>query len=180
MIISSKIQYLLKLFLLFTSVMIVSLMCNSSTTSLPYNHNYSNNNDRQEIIPITSHFSIDIGHAKIIRFKKAPVRVAVSNPAIVHLLQISPTEWELIGSNAGVTNMYIWHDAHTIMGSEVVVNIGAPAYNYHQNAMELINGNASELIYIGHPSERITGTSRTTMSTLRSDMPEPCLVPGCL
>lgn len=132
-----------------------------------------------EIVPIEHKFNIEVGKSKVLKFKKPPVRVAISNPAIVYLLQISPTEWELIGRYVGATNVYIWTTKNKVVGGEIAVGLSAPSYIANNGTLELVNGNTSELLYLGHPSERIRMINSSQTGGLVTDMPEPCLLPTC-
>lgn len=134
---------------------------------------------KPEVVPIEHRFNIEVGKSKVLQFKKPPVRVAISNPAIVYLLQISPTEWELIGRYAGSTNVYIWTTKDKVIGGEVAVGLSAPPYIAGNGTLELVNGNTSELLYLGHPSERIDMINSSQTGGLVTDMPEPCLLPTC-
>lgn len=131
-------------------------------------------------VPITQNMELAVGKASIIRFDKPPIRVSLSNPGILYLLQISPTDWELIGRNPGTTNLFVWLEKDKVVGSEISVGLPVPPYLGKSKTMEIVNGGTSELIYIGHPSERINNAIPGRTSGLITDMPEPCLVPGCI
>jgi len=130
-------------------------------------------------VSINQYMEVPVGESKIVRFEKEPTRMALSNPGIVHILQITPTEWEVIGRNPGRTNLYVWIDQN-IIGSEIAVGLPTPPYLRNSRNMELVNGGNSELIYLGHPSERIKNSLPGKTNGLVTDMPEPCLLPGCI
>ncbi len=141
-----------------------------------YNTAYS----QHSTVPINQNVELNVGKASVMRFNKAPVRVALSNPGIVYLLQISPTEWEIIGRNVGKTNLFIWYTKDHVVGSQISVGLSTPPYLLNTPSMEVVNGNASDLLYLGNPSENLINISPGRTSGLTTDMPEPCLVPGCI
>ena len=134
----------------------------------------------QSRVPITQSLELSIGKSSLLKFKEAPLRVAVSNPGIVYILQISPKEWELIGRSVGKTDVYVWKDKDTVTGTEILVGLPTPPYFRSSNTMEIVNGGTSELIYIGNPSEKLNNNIPGRVSGFITDMPEPCLVPGCI
>ena len=140
-------------------------------------------------VALKEKFEITVGRSKLVQLKNKPKRMVLSNPGIAYVLMVSKNEVEIIGRNPGVTNLYIWLQEENnqkpkieLIGVEIAVSLPAPNYiNSQQNqTMELFHGGKADLILLGHPQERIVNSSPARLSPLESDMPEPCLVPGCI
>ncbi|MDJ0625040.1 MAG: pilus assembly protein N-terminal domain-containing protein [Candidatus Caenarcaniphilales bacterium] len=140
-------------------------------------------------VPVTQRMEVNVGQSTLIKLPSKPERVALSNPGIAYVLMITPNQVEIIGRNPGRTNLYVWFPAEEnskpgtpskVIGSEVVVGLPKPPYLTSTPTMEVLNGDFSELIYLGNPSEKIGNSSYARVSGPSTDMPEPCLSPGCI
>jgi hypothetical protein len=141
-------------------------------------------------VPISQNMEVSVGQSSLIKLTAKPERVALSNPGIAHVVMISPDEMEIIGRNPGRTNLYIWYPPSEnakagtpskVIGTEISVGLPAPPYITNTKTMEIIQGNTtSELIYLGNPSEKIRNSRPARSSGPSTDMPEPCLSPGCI
>jgi hypothetical protein len=132
---------------------------------------------------------VSIGQSTLIKLKQKPERISLSNPGIAYVMMITPDQLQVIGRNAGRTNLYVWFppsdDAKPgtpskIVGTEISVGLPKPPYITSTPTMEILNGEFSELIYLGNPSERIRNSRPARVSGPSTDMPEPCLAPGCI
>ncbi len=56
----------------------------------------------------TSQIELSLGKAQIVRLSAPASRVSISNPEVVGLVMLSPTEVELIGKAIGVANLLVW------------------------------------------------------------------------
>lgn len=140
-------------------------------------------------VPVTNSLEVSVGQSTIIRLKKQPERIALSNPGIAYVLMLTPDQVEIIGRNPGRTNLYVWFPPaegaksgtpSKVVGTEISVGLPKPPYITSQPTMEVLNGEHSELIYLGNPSERIRNSIPGRTSGPATDMPEPCLSPGCI
>lgn len=140
-------------------------------------------------VPISSAMEVSIGQSTLIKLKQKPERISLSNPGIAYVMMITPDQLQVIGRNAGRTNLYVWFppsdDAKPgtpskIVGTEISVGLPKPPYITSTPTMEILNGEFSELIYLGNPSERIRNSRPARVSGPSTDMPEPCLAPGCI
>jgi hypothetical protein len=140
-------------------------------------------------VPVSQNLEVRVGMASLIKLPQKPERMAVSNPGIVYVKMITPDEVQIIGRNPGRTNLYVWFPPaenakagtpSKIIGTEISVGLPAPPY-LPNNTLEVINGDAgTELLYMGNPSERIRNSRPARTSGPSTDMPEPCLSPGCI
>ncbi len=51
---------------------------------------------------------LDPRYSKILRTKKPVSRISITNPDVLEVTQFSPTEFELIGTRVGQTNLTLW------------------------------------------------------------------------
>ena len=63
----------------------------------------------EEIIPPQISMTVDPRKSKLIRLKRPVTRFSVTNPQHLDIVQYSPTEFELIGLQAGITTMTLWY-----------------------------------------------------------------------
>jgi Flp pilus assembly secretin CpaC len=140
-------------------------------------------------VPVTNSMEVSVGQSTIIKLKKQPERIALSNPGIAYVLMLTPDQVEIIGRNPGRTNLYVWFPPtegsktgtpSRVVGTEISVGLPKPPYITSTPTMEVLNGEFSELIYLGNPSERIRNSVPGRTSGPATDMPEPCLSPGCI
>jgi Pilus formation protein N terminal region len=140
-------------------------------------------------VPVSQNLEVSVGQSQIIRLREKPERIALSNPGIAYVLMITPDQVEIIGRNPGRTNLYMWFPPvdgakpgtpSRIVGSEISVGLPRPPYITSTPTMEILNGEHSELIYLGNPAERIRNGVPGRTSGPATDMPEPCLSPGCI
>ncbi|MDX1919196.1 MAG: pilus assembly protein N-terminal domain-containing protein [Candidatus Caenarcaniphilales bacterium] len=140
-------------------------------------------------VPISQNLEVSVGQSTLIKLPSKPERIALSNPGIAYVLMITPDEVEIIGRNPGRTNLYVWFPPaenakvgtpSKIIGTEISVGLPKPPYITSTPTMEILNGEFSELIYLGNPSEKIRNSRPARVSGPSTDMPEPCLSPGCI
>ncbi len=55
-----------------------------------------------------SHVELTLGKAQIIKLNMPATRVSISDPEVVGIVLISPTEVQLIGKSVGVANLLVW------------------------------------------------------------------------
>jgi pilus assembly protein CpaC len=58
---------------------------------------------------------VDPRHSKLVRTRAPVARFSITNPEILEVVQFSPTEFELIGGQAGETTLTLWFDNETIL-----------------------------------------------------------------
>ncbi len=140
-------------------------------------------------VPVNNRMEVSVGQSTLIKLKEKPERIALSNPGIAYVLMITPDQMEIIGRNPGRTNLYVWFPApdgskpntpSKIVGTEISVGLPKPPFITQTPTMEILNGENSELIYLGNPAERIRNSRPGRTSGPATDMPEPCLSPGCI
>ena len=51
---------------------------------------------------------VDPRKSRLIRTKRPVLRISITDPTVVDVIQYSPTEFEIIGGRAGLTTMTIW------------------------------------------------------------------------
>ena len=61
-----------------------------------------------ELVGTDLTMDIDPRRSKILRTKKPVTRVSITNPDVLEVTQFSPTEFELIGTRIGQTNLTLW------------------------------------------------------------------------
>ena len=140
-------------------------------------------------IPLSSKMELSVGKSTIIKLKGKIERISLSNPGIAYIKLLTPNQIMLIGRNPGRTNLYVWFPPienskpgtpSEIIGTEVSVGLPPPPFITSTPTMEIVNGEYSELIYLGNPAERINNASVGRTSGPATDMPESCLSPGCI
>jgi Pilus formation protein N terminal region len=140
-------------------------------------------------VPISTNLEVSVGQSTLIKLRQKPERIALSNPGIAYVLMITPEQVEVIGRNPGRTNLYIWYPPKdndkpgtqsTVHGAEISVGLPKAPYITNTPTMEILNGDFSELIYLANPSEKIRNSKPARTSGPSTDMPEPCLSPGCI
>ncbi len=140
-------------------------------------------------VPISQNLEVSVGLSQVIRLKDKPERIVLSNPGIAYVLILAPDQIEIIGRNPGRTNLYLWFPPtegsklgtpSRVVGTEISVGLPKPPYITSTPTMEILNGEHSELIYMGNPAERIRNSKPGRTSGPATDMPEPCLSPGCI
>lgn len=140
-------------------------------------------------VPISQNLEVSVGLSQIIRLQNKPERIALSNPGIAYVLMLAPDQIEIIGRNPGRTNLYMWFpppegskigSPSKVVGAEISVGLPKPPYITSTPTMEILNGEHSELIYLGNPAEKIRNSLPGRTSGPATDMPEPCLSPGCI
>ncbi len=65
---------------------------------------------RSTISQNTTQLELTMGKAQVIRLSSPASRVSISDPQVVGVVLISPTEVELIGKAVGVANLLIWNE----------------------------------------------------------------------
>jgi hypothetical protein len=139
-----------------------------------------------EVVEIQDQLELEVGKGTIYRLPKTPNKIVLSNPGIAYLKFLGPKEMEIIGRNVGRSYLYVWYendgqeDEFQVIGNELVVGLPAPPYFGERPTIEVVNGSSSQLLYIGSPREIYPGAVPGRLSGIETDMPEPCLVPGCL
>ncbi|HEY9886476.1 MAG TPA: pilus assembly protein N-terminal domain-containing protein [Vampirovibrionales bacterium] len=140
-------------------------------------------------VAVKTRIEVPVGKSRIIRLPQKPERIALSNPGIAYVLMITPEEVQIIGRNPGSTNLFVWFPPSAnaksgtpskIHGSEIVVGLPSPPHITSTPTIEMVSGEFSELIYLGYPSEKVTNGFPANVSGPITDMPEPCLAPGCI
>ena len=61
-----------------------------------------------ELVGTDLTLDLDPRRSKILRTKKPVTRVSITNPDVLEVTQFSPTEFELIGTRIGQTNLTLW------------------------------------------------------------------------
>ena len=51
---------------------------------------------------------VDPRKSRLIRTKRPVLRISITDPSVVEIIQYSPTEFEIIGGRPGLTTMTIW------------------------------------------------------------------------
>jgi Flp pilus assembly secretin CpaC len=51
---------------------------------------------------------VDPRKSRLIRTKRPVLRISITDPSVVDVIQYSPTEFEIIGGRPGLTTMTIW------------------------------------------------------------------------
>jgi|GEM_PF-2639314 len=142
-----------------------------------------------KITNIKEKIELRIGKSKLIQLRKKPKRMVLSNPGVAYVLMVSKDEVEIIGRNPGITNLYVWlqpedskKEKEELVGLEIAVSLPAPNYinSQAEQSVELFYGGDSDLVLLGYPKEVISNSSPARLSPMESDMPEPCLSPGCI
>jgi len=62
----------------------------------------------KEVLGPSVSMDVDPRRSKLIRTNRPVSRFSVTNPAILEIVQFSPTEFELIGGNTGETTLTLW------------------------------------------------------------------------
>ncbi len=62
----------------------------------------------KELVDIEAILYVDPQRSRILRTKKPVSRISITDPAVLEVVQFSPTEWELIGGRTGQTSMTLW------------------------------------------------------------------------
>jgi Flp pilus assembly secretin CpaC len=140
-------------------------------------------------VPVSQRMEVSVGQSTLIKLNGKPERIALSNPGIAYVLMITPDQVEIIGRNPGRTNLYVWfppaekskpNTPSKIIGTEISVGLPKAPYITQTPTMEILSGEHSELIYLANPAEKIKNNRPGRTSGPISDMPEPCLSPGCI
>ncbi|MDX1918328.1 MAG: pilus assembly protein N-terminal domain-containing protein [Candidatus Caenarcaniphilales bacterium] len=141
-------------------------------------------------LPVTNYLEVSVGQAKLLDLIDKPERISLSNPGIAYVLMPTPGQLQIIGRNPGRTNLFIWIPAKIengkevkagkVIGAEISVGLPRPPMIRENPTMEILNGNHADMIYLGNPSEKIPNSKPGRVSGPATDMPEPCLSPGCI
>jgi Flp pilus assembly secretin CpaC len=51
---------------------------------------------------------IDPRKSRLVRTKRPVLRISITDPSVVDVIQYSPTEFEIVGGRPGLTTMTIW------------------------------------------------------------------------
>lgn len=52
---------------------------------------------------------VDPRKSRLIRTKRPVLRISITDPSVVEVIQYSPTEFEIVGGRPGLTTMTIWY-----------------------------------------------------------------------
>lgn len=146
-------------------------------------------NSLGKTVPVTNTLLVPIGQSTLIKLKGKPERIALSNPGIAYVQMITPDQLQIIGRNRGRTNLYAWFPQESkanepkkpsiVIGTEISVELPKPPSS--GQGMEIIYGTeSSDLVINGNNPEIIRNSRPGRVSGPASDMPEPCLSPGCI
>ena len=63
----------------------------------------------EEIIDPQITIQVDPRKSRLVRTKRPVSRFSITNPSVIDVVQFSPTEFELIGNQVGITTMTLWY-----------------------------------------------------------------------
>jgi Flp pilus assembly secretin CpaC len=90
------------------STLVLASVTPATAATLKYN---PASNTLQATVANTKALELSLGKAKIIKLAYPVSRLSISNPNVVGLVLISPTEVQLIGKSIGVANLLLWNQS---------------------------------------------------------------------